>query len=204
MIIRKLFKFEGAHIVRGCSSERCSKSLHGHSYKVEVFLTSDGLDNGQMVLDFGLLKGPVKDLIDSFDHAYSFWDADLPELKNFVMEFSNRWISMPVSPSAESYAVMFFYVIDKMLRATQFKNGEKSVKLHSVRVHETDTGYAEAFESDLSTCWRYPLQSIEFSDGIKVEWGDSEMYQKLIDYHRGVIGDKPFVNPQPQKFEGVK
>ena len=35
MIIRKLFKFENAHIVRGCSTQRCRASLHGHSYKVE-------------------------------------------------------------------------------------------------------------------------------------------------------------------------
>ena len=36
MLIRKLFKFENAHIVRGCSTERCKYSIHGHSYKVTV------------------------------------------------------------------------------------------------------------------------------------------------------------------------
>ena len=55
MIIRKLFKFEGSHIVRNCTSDRCSHSLHGHSYKVELFLTADHLDNAGMVVDFGLL-----------------------------------------------------------------------------------------------------------------------------------------------------
>ncbi len=68
MIIRKLFTFEGAHIVRNCSSRRCRENLHGHSYTVEVFLSSDRLDNGCMVLDFGLL-GEVRELSDSFDHA---------------------------------------------------------------------------------------------------------------------------------------
>ena len=76
MLIRKLFKFEGAHIVRNCSSDRCKRSIHGHSYTVEVFLTAKGLDNGQMIMDFGLMKGTIKDLIDSFDHAYSFWNLE--------------------------------------------------------------------------------------------------------------------------------
>jgi len=38
MLIRKLFRFENAHIVRNCSSDRCSRSLHGHSYVVEFLL----------------------------------------------------------------------------------------------------------------------------------------------------------------------
>ena len=65
MIIRKLFKFENAHIVRKCTSTRCSESIHGHSYKVEVLTKSNFLDNGQMVYDFGLMKGYIKDLIDN-------------------------------------------------------------------------------------------------------------------------------------------
>ena len=54
MIIRKLFEFENAHIVRFCSSKRCKSSIHGHSYKVEVLLESKYLDNAGMVYDFGL------------------------------------------------------------------------------------------------------------------------------------------------------
>ncbi|OYZ59284.1 MAG: 6-carboxytetrahydropterin synthase QueD, partial [Sulfuricurvum sp. 24-42-5] len=76
MIIRKLFKFENAHIVRGCSSERCRASVHGHSYKIEVLFESDYLDNGQMVYDFGLMKQGMKALIDSFDHSIALWSGD--------------------------------------------------------------------------------------------------------------------------------
>ena len=56
MIIRKLFKFENVHIVRGCSTVRCRSSLHGHSYKIELLFESNFLDNAQMVYDFGLMK----------------------------------------------------------------------------------------------------------------------------------------------------
>lgn len=187
MIIRKLFKFEGAHIVRDCSSKRCKKSAHGHSYLVEVFLKSDKLDNGQMIVDFGLLKGTVKDFIDSFDHCYSLWTKERDHYKEFIKNESARWVEMPCSPSAEMYSLMFFFVIDKIIRNTKFNNGEGSVRVHSVRVHETDTGYAESFIEDLKW-WNWNLNDIEFSEEIKEEWKDPEMWDKLI------RGEK-FVNP---------
>lgn len=192
MLIRKLFKFEGAHIVRNCSSERCKKSIHGHSYVVEVFFTSKGLDNGQMVMDFGLMKGTIKDLVDSFDHAYSLWDKETQEFQQFMHEHSDRWISMPVSPSAEAYSLMLLYIIDKMVEATEFNNGEKEVQVHSVRVHETTTGYAESFREDLSW-FNYKLEDIVFSDAIKNEWKNSKMYDELISYTNNK-GTKPFIN----------
>lgn len=191
MIIRKLFKFEGAHIVRNCSSTRCKKSIHGHSYIVEVFFTSDGLDNGQMVVDFGLMKGNLKDFIDGFDHAYSMWDKESDEFKDFMKSHSERWIEMPVSPSAEAYAIMFFKVVDAMVRATEFNNGEQSPMLQSVRVHETATGYAEAFREDLD--WvEFDLEDIKISAGVLAEWKDPEMYNKLVTANR--LGQQIFIN----------
>ena len=194
MLIRKLFKFEGAHIVRGCSSERCKKSIHGHSYITEVFFTADGLDKGQMVLDFGLMKGTIKDIIDSFDHAYSIWNKESNEFKDFFYKNSERWINMPVSPSAEQYSLMFFYIIDNIIKCTEFKNGEKNVQLYSVRVHETATGYAESFREDLK--WiNYNLSNIIFSKGVKEEWSDPDMYNKLINAVNNKT--KCFLNPLP-------
>lgn len=192
MIIRKLFKFEGSHVVRNCSSGRCKFSIHGHSYTVEVFITASGLDNGQMVLDFGLMKGPIKDFIDSFDHAYSMWNQESVEFKYFINKFSQRWISMPCSPSAESYSLLFFFVIDKIIKSTIFNNGEQNVKLHSVRVHETATGYAEAFKEDME--WViYKLPDIVMSDSIKEEWSDCNMFDKLI--YADLNKEYAFINP---------
>ena len=188
MIIRKKFSFEGAHIVRDCSSDRCRHSIHGHSYVVEVFITSNGLDNGGMVMDFGLMKGPIKNFIDSFDHAYSLWSREEPEFKEFIKNQSQRWVEMPVSPSAEMYSLMFFFVIDKIISQTVFNNGEKQVRLRSVRVHETASGYAESFAEDL-TYWNFTLGDIIFSDKVVSEWKDSQMYEKL---KRGDF----FINPK--------
>lgn len=202
MIIRKLFKFEGAYIVRNCSSVRCKKSIHGHSYVIEVFFTSKGLDNGQMVMDFGLMKGNIKDLIDSFDHAYSIWDRETEPFQQFIHEQSDRWVSMPVSPSAESYSLMLLFIIDKIIKATEFNNGEKGVEVSSVRVHETTTGYAESFKPDLEM-WNYTLQDIVFSDSIKAEWKDPDMYAKLIQWWNlgsdGILKQKLFINDEVEQ-----
>ena len=108
MIIRKLFKFEGAHVVRNCSSVRCRENIHGHSYVVEVFIESDRLDRGYMVMDFTLLDR-VKLLVDSFDHTYSLWEGEPDDFKAFIRRYNRRVAEIPVSPSAEGYALLFFY-----------------------------------------------------------------------------------------------
>jgi len=109
MIIRKLFKFENAHIVRNCSTSRCKYSLHGHSYKVELFFESKYLDNGQMIYDFGLLKGLIKELIDSFDHSISLWNEDDKNYIKDMQKHSLRWIILPISPSAEQLSRIIFW-----------------------------------------------------------------------------------------------
>ena len=104
MIIRKLFKFENAHIVRGCSSQKCRSSIHGHSYKVEVKFSSNFLDNGQMVYDFGLMKQNLKSLIEMFDHTITIWNEDDEAYKKDMKKHSDRWVELPVSPSAEQFS----------------------------------------------------------------------------------------------------
>ena len=148
MVIRKLFRFEGAHIVRNCTSERCRENIHGHSYIVEVFLTADRLDNGGMVMDFARLA-PIKRLIDRFDHAFLLWKGEKPEFKKFVYTFNRRVVETPISPTSEGLALMFLKSADSLLSAMAPTNGENGVKVSSVRVHETATGYAEAFREDL-------------------------------------------------------
>ena len=70
-------------------------------------------------------------------------------------------------------------VIDAIVKATEFNNGEKNVQLYSVRVHETTTGYAESFREDLVWC-DFELEDIKISDGIKSEFKDEKMFEKLI------------------------
>jgi len=181
MIIRKLFKFENAHIVRGCSTVKCRSSLHGHSYKVELLFESNFLDNGQMVYDFGLMKQNMKALVESFDHAIAIWDADDNEYIKDMKKHSLRWVQLPVSPSAEQFSRVIFVIIDKLLRLTSTINGEKEVKLHSVIVHETATGYAQCFNEDAysKAMGKIDLEKIIFSQEIKNDWSDNELFQKI-------------------------
>lgn len=191
MLIRKLFKFENAHIVRNCTSDRCRRSIHGHSYQVELILSANRLDHGQMVYDFGLLKGVIKDLIDSFDHAICFWNKDETGYIDACKTYSARWISLPVSPSAEQFSRIFFFLADQVLQKTTTQNGEGDVQVHSVIVHETATGYAQCFREDIENAQMglLGLDEIEFSEQVQQEWANPQMYQQL---KQGVN----FLNPQ--------
>jgi len=182
MLIRKLFKFENAHIVRNCSTQRCSQNLHGHSYQVEVLLESNYLDDGQMVYDFGLTKLYIKELIDSFDHAITLWSDDDSRYINDMKKHSARWIELPVSPSAEQFSRVFFLMIERILACSIMRNGEKEVKLHSIIVHETQTGYAQCFREDAHSklMGKIDLNSILFSSQIVSEWSDKELWLKLL------------------------
>jgi len=199
VIIRKSFTFEGAHVVRNCTSKRCSQSVHGHSFTVELFLEARYLDAGQMVYDFGILKNEVKSFIDAFDHTYVFWDTEDEEFKKFFKTHSARWISLPVSPSAESLALTFFIAIRSILLRTQKLNKEDpELHVRSVRVHETATGYAEAFKDDVdiligdsSDARFYFLSKIEMSDAVRQEMSDSNMLANIISREANYIPAEP-------------
>lgn len=195
MLIRKLFKFENAHIVRNCTSDRCKRSIHGHSYKVELLLKASKLDHGQMVYDFGLLKGVIKDIFDSFDHAICFWQHDDAEYIDACKKFSARWVSLPVSPSAEQFSRIFFYLAQQVLASTITQNGEGDVEVYSVIVHETDTGYAQSFVEDIENeqMGVLNLEQIVFSKQVQAEWADSMMYKKL---QQGIKFQNPSVDLQ--------
>ena len=190
MIIRKLFKFENAHIVRGCTSVKCRSSLHGHSYKVEVMFSSNYLDNGQMVYDFGLMKQHLKDLVEMFDHAVTIWSEDSKEYKADMQKHSARWVMLPVSPSAEQFSRVIFVMIERLMELTTTINGEKEVRLHSVRVHETDTGYAECFVEDAHNAQMgvIELEKIIPSQAVEDGFQDPLLWKKLLAKER-------FVNP---------
>ena len=183
MLIRKLFKFENAHIVRNCSTQRCSQNIHGHSYKVEVLLESNYLDNGHMVYDFGLTKLYIKDIIDAFDHAITIWNQDAPEYIEAMKRYSQRWILLPVSPSAEQFSRVFFLLIEKILHLSQKRNGEREVKLHSVIVHETETGYAQCFYEDAHSklMGEIDLNTIQFSQKIQKEWKEQKLWEYILE-----------------------
>jgi 6-pyruvoyltetrahydropterin/6-carboxytetrahydropterin synthase len=61
-------------------------------------------------------------------------------------------------------------------------NGERDVKLHSIIVHETDTGYAQGFREDAYSelMGKIELEDIFFSKEVQREWSDSQFWSKLL------------------------
>ena len=169
MEITKIFTFEGSHVVRNCTSHRCSHSVHGHSYKVELTLTGMKLDHAGMLMDFGLLKGPIKQFIDAFDHCHVMCAYDNAEYKDFFKEHNDRWIEIPFNPSAECLAILFHYYIQYIIDNTEFANGEGDIIVKSVKVHETATGSATSSPEDVMRYWK-PNYACKFSHGVLSDW----------------------------------
>ncbi|MDR3347819.1 MAG: 6-carboxytetrahydropterin synthase [Helicobacteraceae bacterium] len=176
MIIRKLFRFENAHIVRGALDKRCAKSIHGHSYKVEVLLQSKEFSDGQMVLDFTLVKELLGWFIDAFDHSVAIWKDDKPEYIEAIKHSSDRWVVLPVNPSAEQFARVIFWFSAAALENKRF------VEVSSVIVHETEGGYAQAFAEDVNNSGFGALNPREFlfSEAIIAEWGGTNRFARLF------------------------
>src|SRR4029079_13876216 len=78
-------EFSAAHALRGYKG-KC-ENLHGHNYKVQVYVRGAQLDHIGMLVDFTQLKAVTRDLIRSLDHQH------LNELKPFDNE---------INPSAEN------------------------------------------------------------------------------------------------------
>jgi len=184
MKIRKLFKFEGSHVVRNCTTKRCSQNIHGHSYKVELIFHSWHLDNGGMVLDFGIIKNSrIGRIIDAFDHTHLIWSGDDSHYKDFIKQHNKRWIEIPLNASAECIALILFALIKIELDKMEFDNGESGVDLDEVIVHETETGYASVYYDDLglldniegynypqeSDGWRQMFKWVIFSDELEID-----------------------------------
>lgn len=173
MKIVKEFEVESAHIVRNCTSARCSHSIHGHSAKIEICLESDALDNAQMVYDFGLLKGTVKSFVDSMDHCYLLCDKDCDEFKSFINKECDRYIILPFNPSAEMLSIFIHHYVQRILDNTITANGEGRINVRWVRYHETRTGYAESSAEDVERLWKDEWEGqILFSEDVITDWGE--------------------------------
>ena len=192
MIVRKKFNVESAHIVRNCTSERCSHSIHGHSAVIEVFLESNFLDNAQMVYDFGLMKSTIKQFVDSMDHCYLLCSQDSEEFKSFIKSTCDRWIELPFNPSAEMLSMFVFSGVQKILNNTYKNNGEDYIQTHAVRYHETTTGYAECNAMDVIRFQNIiDFDNIIYSEGVMKDWGSD-----LKSIFEGDVVTNPIIKQQ--------
>ncbi|MBM4294038.1 MAG: 6-carboxytetrahydropterin synthase QueD [Deltaproteobacteria bacterium] len=99
------------------------EALHGHNWKVEVFIQGDRLDDAGLLMDFGVVKAQARQVLEEIDHKY------LNELPAFRHQ----------NPSSENLARYLF----ERLAATLNRNG---VKVSRVNVWESDTSCASYYQ----------------------------------------------------------
>jgi len=143
--ITKQFSFETGHALYGYDG-KC-KNVHGHSYKLSVTVIGKPIsDNSNvkfgMVIDFSDLKKIVKEeIVDVFDHATVF-NKNTPHVE-LAAELENRGhhvILVNYQPTSENMVTDFAQKIKDRLPA--------NIKLHSLKLQETDTSFAEWYTSD--------------------------------------------------------
>jgi 6-pyruvoyltetrahydropterin/6-carboxytetrahydropterin synthase len=143
--ITKQFNFETAHALHGYDG-KC-RNVHGHSYKLFVTVIGTPIEDTNnvklgMVIDFGDLKKIVmNEIVDVFDHTTVF-NRNTPhlELAHELEKRGHAVILVDYQPSSEMMLVDFAEKISTKL--------PQSVKLHSLRLNETENSYAEWFASD--------------------------------------------------------
>ena len=143
--ITKQFSFDTGHALYGYDG-KC-KNVHGHSYKLSVTVIGTPISDTSnvkfgMVIDFSDLKKIVREeVVDVFDHATVF-NKNTPHVE-LAEELKNRGhhvILVGYQPTSENMVIDFAEKIKSRL--------PENIALHSLRLQETETSYAEWFQSD--------------------------------------------------------
>ncbi|MBT8246145.1 MAG: 6-carboxytetrahydropterin synthase [Winogradskyella sp.] len=143
--ITKQFSFETGHALYGYDG-KC-KNVHGHSYRLDVTVIGKPISDNTnvkfgMVIDFGDLKKIVKtEIVDVFDHATVF-NKNTPhvELAKELADRGHNVLLVDYQPTSEMMVIDFAIKIKKHL--------PQNIKLHSLKLQETATSFAEWFASD--------------------------------------------------------
>ncbi|HPX75048.1 MAG TPA: 6-carboxytetrahydropterin synthase QueD [Bacteroidales bacterium] len=142
--LTKIFEFEAAHALY--NYDGLCRNIHGHSYKLAV--TVIGKQNTEtnspklgMVMDFGILKNIVKEnIVDKFDHSILLNKMEnINSFKNNNPMFDRIHV-FDFQPTAENMILHFVEIIKKLL--------PENIKLHSLKLHETASSYAEWYADD--------------------------------------------------------
>ncbi len=143
--LTKEFTFESAHALWGYDG-KC-REIHGHSYR--LFVTVKGEQSTDyndpklgMVMDFGVLKSIVNEqIISRLDHSFVMRNTAeaLSLAESMKGQFTNV-VVVDYQPTCENMLLDF---------ATRLKAAlPEGITLHSLRLHETATSYAEWYAED--------------------------------------------------------
>lgn len=143
--ITKQFNFETGHALYGYDG-KC-RNVHGHSYKLSVTVIGTPIKDTSnvkfgMVIDFGDLKKIVnEEIVDIFDHATVF-NKNTPhvELAKELKDRGHHVLLVDYQPTSEMMVIDFADKIKKRL--------PENIQLHSIRLQETESSFAEWHASD--------------------------------------------------------
>jgi 6-pyruvoyltetrahydropterin/6-carboxytetrahydropterin synthase len=142
--VTKEFTFEMAHALWNYDGP--CRNVHGHSYRLFVTLSGVPVDdpgnpkNG-MVIDFSDLKSIVKkEIVNVFDHALVVSRRFDTEKMEMFTKMVGNLIFVDYQPTCENLISDFAERISSQL--------PDKVKLHSLKLYETATLFAEWHASD--------------------------------------------------------
>jgi 6-pyruvoyltetrahydropterin/6-carboxytetrahydropterin synthase len=143
--LTKEFSFESAHALWGYDG-KC-REIHGHSYRLFVTIKGEPIADEQspklgMVMDFGELKAIVaREITDRLDHSFVMRRTEQAEALAAAMgsQFTNV-VLVDYQPTCENMLIDFAARLKAAL--------PEGVKLHSLRLHETATSYAEWYSDE--------------------------------------------------------
>jgi len=138
-IITKILTFDSAH--RLMNHKGKCKNLHGHTYKLEVSLTSNKLTPDGMVVDFTILKNLVQKWVDdNLDHS-TILNKDDRKVIEFCQKMGFRSYLINGEPTAENMTQVIYDQIKRVLDAN------KDVLLDDLKI-----SYIKLWETSTSNC----------------------------------------------------
>lgn len=141
-LLKTQMSFEAAHRLYDVDtySEECRNNIHGHSYKVNVYVTCDNLNDASMVVDFKLLKFILKSVVeDTFDHSCILVNTD--PLCEAIEANCKKVHIVDNNPTAEWMAEHFFKCSNSALEES-FSPNVYNVRVCKVEVQETENNIA--------------------------------------------------------------
>ena len=95
MDIYKEFSFDSAHFLPNVAEGHKCRNMHGHTYKMRVFIKGKPDPHYGWIMDFKELKDAIGPIIDQLDHKLI---NDIPGLENPTAENITLWIWNKIKP----------------------------------------------------------------------------------------------------------